>query len=787
MRRTGDFLRAVVVARDRRARGEECNRNPQFGFGNQRTPRTECTGYQPLVGLDNLLSGRPQRAGSDALSSGLRFLWLRFAMPPGQRVVRANQTRAFGYSMLFAITFAATMLSAHAAKPAAEPTFVAAPKYFFNIDLDPWYHFTGTGELTEEQAQKANCYRFHYDADGKLAQIEYLRAGKGAADPVYNVSQIDFDHAPGIERRWFGDHRGNPKKNSDGVFGEELALDGHDVITTITNLDDSGAHMRDDNGVVQYVRTPDAVGRVLSSKRIGLFGTNITDDSGFFERRWKYDPTGQVIEIGNYDDKGELLDNNDGVALIRKTSTFYPDSTQTIESYFDSSSLAAGEKSTGVHQRQRTFDKRGFLIDEAYFDSTGAPTTYVEPSVGDTRVHERKLTIDDLGNIVEEQFFDVTGHPVDERGPEIARIDYKYNPENRVSEELFYGDDGKPQINPQVGAAMVRQEYNDQGLIVHQMFFDGQGHPAQHARYQAAAIRIKVDGDTTCVSLFDDKDQPTKNPVNGYSSFTYKTAGDYPLSLTNKYYDLRGREMTIIRERIIFPHLHALREPANRSMKWSARLGALGAGLGAILGAFIALRKSSHTKRRKVWVPTPLERFLGWFSVFAILEGSLRFFMTLYWAWIDYLYGNMGWGFNALETVFILFFVYRLYRMTVTMRVLNIEREDMHKLVRDFFAKAGLKAEWVEAHHRYLSPPLDVSVKYFKQKFHAYLSFVHRGAKGKELQREFAAYIRAQTGGILGPVRTKWIAFYYPCVAVGYFVLAGVAFYTLFQLVKGYS
>jgi len=744
---------------------------------------------QWLGGPDNLLSGwrseaEPQEArahGYGVASCALRA--------PGQQVVRATQRWACVSYFVLALIFAMTMFTAHAAKPATapEPTFVTAPKYYFNIDIDPWYHFTGTGELTEEQAQQANCYRFHYDADGRLSQIEYLRAGKGAADPAYNVAEIDFEYAPGIERRWFRDHRGNAKKNSEGVFGEELALDGKGNVTAITNLDDSGGHMRDENGVVQYVRTLDAAGRVVGSKRIGLFGTNITDDSGFYERRWKYDETGHVIEIGNYDDKGELLDDTDGVALIRKTTTLYPDSVQTIESYFDSNSLAAAEKSTGVHQRQRTFDKRGFLTDESYFDSTGAPTTYLEPSVGDTRVHERKLTVDDLGNIVEEQFFDVTGRPVDERGPEIARIDYKYNSQNRVAEELFYGDDGKPQINPQVGAAMVRQEYNDKGIIVHQQFFDGQGHPALHARYQAAAIRIKVEGDTTCVSLFDEKDQPTKNPVNGYASFTYKTATDYPLSLTNKYYDLRGREITLIRERIIFPHLHALREPANRGMKWSARLGALGAAIGAVLGAFMALRKSSHTKRRKVWVPTPLERFLGWFSVFAILEGSLRFFMTVYWAWINYLYGDMGYGFNVLETVFILFFLYRLYRMTVTMRVLNIEREDMHKLVRDFFAKAGLKAEWVEAQRRYLSPPLDVSVKYFKQKFHAYLAFVHRGTKGKELQAEFAAYIRAQTGGILGPARTKWIAFYYPCVAFAYFVLAGVAFYTLFQLVKGYS
>ena len=125
--------------------------------------------------------------------------------------------------------------------------------------------------------------------------------------------------------------------------------------------------------------------------------------------------------------------------------------------------------------------------------------------------------------------------------------------------------------------------------------------------------------------------------------------------------------------------------------------------------------------------------------------------------------------------------------MTVTMRVINVEREDVHKVVRDFFAKAGLKPEWVEAQRRYLTAPLDVRVDYFQQKFHAYLAFTKRGPKGQELARDLAAYIRAQTGGILGPVRSKLIAFYYPSVATCYFLLAGTAFYTVYQLVKGYS
>jgi hypothetical protein len=30
------------------------------------------------------------------------------------------------------------------------------------------------------------------------------------------------------------------------------------------------------------------------------------------------------------------------------------------------------------------------------------------------------------------------------------------------------------------------------------------------------------------------------------------------------------------------------------------------------------------------------------------------------------------------------------------------------------------------------------------------------------------------------------VAFYYPCVAFAYFLLAGTAFYTLYQLIKGF-
>jgi hypothetical protein len=160
--------------------------------------------------------------------------------------------------------------------------------------------------------------------------------------------------------------------------------------------------------------------------------------------------------------------------------------------------------------------------------------------------------------------------------------------------------------------------------------------------------------------------------------------------------------------------------------------------------------------------------------------------MTVYWCWIVYENGQMGPAFNVVETIFILFFLFRFYRMTVTMRVLNISRDDIHRLIRDFFAKVNLKPEWIDARNRYVTPPLDVRVNYFQQKFHSYLAFAARGPEGHSLAAAMAKNIRSQVGNIQAPERSRAIALYYPCVAVSYFLLACTAFYTLFQVIKGF-
>ena len=169
-----------------------------------------------------------------------------------------------------------------------------------------------------------------------------------------------------------------------------------------------------------------------------------------------------------------------------------------------------------------------------------------------------------------------------------------------------------------------------------------------------------------------------------------------------------------------------------------------------------------------------------------MVEGILRFFMTVYWWWLDHQNGRMGYTIYIVEIVILTYFCYRLFRLKVTMRVLNIERDDIHRLVREFLLKANLKPEWVDSHQAYLTPPLDTRIRFFQGKFHAYLAFDSRGEDGDSLAKGMRRYIREQVKTIHAPLPSRTIKFYYRSVALAYFLLSGTAFYTFWQLVKGY-
>jgi hypothetical protein len=668
-----------------------------------------------------------------------------------------------------------TTLGAKPLKSAAPPKPVG-PQYFFNITLDPRYQIVGKGPLAAAEAATADCYCFTYASNGKLQRIEYDRAGAPMDDPVFRTARIDFEYQPGIERRWYRDSQGRAETNANGVSGEELTLNSAGYPTAVTNLNDAGGSMRDNDGIVRINRTLDHASRLVQGRRVGLLGIDITDGTGLFETRTAYDSQDRTVEYDNYDASGKALGDDEGIASTRTAYAVLPEGNQVAETYFDANGQPTEEKSSGIHERRSLFDPRGFLLGTAYFDVNGAPTVD-----GATGIHERRSIYDEHGNQTSEEFFGVDGKPVDHRLLGFARVIYRYDDKNRVISKSYVGDDGLPQVVASIGAAEIRQEYDAQGNILRRQFFDGQGNPSNHANYNAPAIRIRVDGDVTTIMLRDADDHPARNPINGYASFSYNTKTDSQLTRHNRYYDLAGRRLSAFNVFVIRPHLYKLRH--NTGMRRKAHWGIVAALIGALIAMSLAIRKTWFTKRRRIYVPSPFERFLGWFAIFALIEGTICFLITIYWAWVDYQNGNMSWYVYAINGVVIFFFAYRVPRMRVTMRVLNISREDIHQLVRDFYARAQLKPEYTEARTLYRTYPFSVRISYFANKAHAYLKLHYRHREGRDLMRGFAQYVRRQVATMEAPLRSRAIALYYPCVACAYFIIAVIALYTFITMV----
>lgn len=539
--------------------------------------------------------------------------------------------------------------------PAPPPVPDTSPqvvtRYFFTIDLNARYQIMGTGEISAEQAASANCYAITLQGD-LIERIDYLCASHPALDPLFHVQRIDFEYLPGIERRWYRNAQGQSVTNSTGVYGEELILNPSNCISDVINLDDRGARTNDNNGVIHYLRTLDATGRVISTERIGLLGSPIKDNQGNYTTRSVYDSQDHRIEYDNFDANNLPLNNKEGVAVIRDFYIFNPDSTQIDESYFDATELPVEEASTGIHQRTRIYDRRGLLLSESYYDRTGAPTldnTY--------RISEQRHVYDENGNELSDQFFGVDGKPKNNKDTGVARIDYLFDDHNRVVEKDFYGDDGKLTADRAIGVAVIRQEYDDEGFMCRRLFYDSLRDPTAHLIYGAPAIRIQVDGGTTSISLRDDHDQPTENPIGGYASFSYFTAKDSPLTATNIYYDLQGRRLSSFRVHLFNPYLALLR--SYLPMQLCARLGILAAWLGCLLGlvwnCVLIYRLKFRTPWREIALPLLTYFLLG--------EGLIFFTLSVWWAYTTQYFYRIGITVYLLAALYFLFFAYRFFNL----------------------------------------------------------------------------------------------------------------------------
>jgi hypothetical protein len=270
----------------------------------------------------------------------------------------------------------------------------------------------------------------------------------------------------------------------------------------------------------------------------------------------------------------------------------------------------------------------------------------------------------------------------------------------------------------------------------------------------------------------------------GFYSLSYRPSDpdDQPLAEHNHntFYDAKGRRLTRMNI-YVNKFLFALRHEYYTQL--SARVGAASVALGALIAAWMSLRKARAAARKRAFMPRPIPRVLALIAFYFIGEGIIRFACAIYWYKAERYPVNID--FNRIyifEACFFVYFVSRLYRMSRSLRIYNIALDDLKKLITTFFAENSVELNVIERPLTFSSQPLTIWLRYFSTKRHAALNLRHVGPSGAALRRKLVTYLRAQVRKLRSPQRGLLFLLYYPLQTVAYTILLALGLTALWFL-----
>jgi hypothetical protein len=302
----------------------------------------------------------------------------------------------------------------------------------------PWDLERGTREISAEQAEDINNYRFTYDDEGRLMSVEYVRGDELLTyGSLGGAAKITYEYTDNKQiKRWFSKEGGQIEWS--GVYTAEYTLGENGVRTGLKFFGKEGQPVENRNRIHSWVWEvlPDGMVREL---RYNLAGeeTVMNDNCPFYELRFTYDENGYVTRMANY--MGDTLYNctaencgDIGVSYF----LFVPGEHGELLSF--SVFNVFGQMSnlySGWSRRESKYDDNGYVLETAVFDQDNE-------YVGGRSVPVTQNSYDSHGALTETKNMDkdrnVINHPVSG----VAVTQYKYDEKGNRSEIIRLDKDG---------------------------------------------------------------------------------------------------------------------------------------------------------------------------------------------------------------------------------------------------------------------------------------------------------------------------------------------------------
>jgi hypothetical protein len=330
---------------------------------------------------------------------------------------------------------------------------------YFGSRLEPAYHRDGYARITRtfdaKSGKQTSETRWLLDRNRAYIYAREKRNAKGhivewvmfTADnrPAlhadgYHIHRNDYDdHGRWIETAYFG-LDGKLTRGKDGIYKLTLRRDDQGREVEKRHYGPDGKPILGRDGFSRWAAKYNERGQCTEERYFGTDDKPIRVGGGHARRTWKYDKDGRLLErsVWALDGKGSYL-----------PWRTWDDRGRILEEAFFDAQFKPSTDAFGIHRYQVRYNAAGQRAEELYFDREGRPSTSPDKPARLRMAHDSK------GKLVQGAWFDPAGQPALHRdGTHLWKA--KHDKGGRQKEIAYFGVKGEPVLHRDGYARITR-------------------------------------------------------------------------------------------------------------------------------------------------------------------------------------------------------------------------------------------------------------------------------------------------------------------------------------------
>ncbi|MDB4347776.1 hypothetical protein OAB01_03870 [Bacteroidia bacterium] len=447
-------------------------------------------------------------------------------------------------------------------------------EYYKNMQSNVNGYMTkGFNQLNDEVVAKTDCFRFTYDAEGKLQELAFVIKGRLEDSYTYGFAKRVYAYTDSSITYYQCDKFGKklPLSRVNGsatAFAKQIVMeDGLPAAERGLDFDDQPL-----NGFTEKRFECDSLGRIIWESSVNNFGRklDISRRDGIFYRRYTYTEDNLLESTSFY----EIKEKKRSLGGIHKVRYQYNENGNIVKnSFLDEQDQMKPEPGTGIAYRMMKYNSMGNMLEQSLYGtddqlvvgasgyarqlntfdqfSNNTSSTYFgadKKPVENKEIaaYREQLTYDDRGDLVLNEFFNSEKELINSAVLGYAYKAMEYNDMGLIVREAYYDNSNKPIIFKGLGAHAKISAYSTKGELIQTSFQNTDGEAFMHPACNCASITFTHDslGNVVEESYMDMQGLLTKEGRKNIAKRVYNYNRLGLMELT-QYYDANGQEIVI--------------------------------------------------------------------------------------------------------------------------------------------------------------------------------------------------------------------------------------------------